>query len=113
MGKVGEDAPVTLLVGIGHRAAGHGLADAAVVELGTDGPQTGGDVAQTLAVGELRKGQHQKLLVGGQRTDAAVAVIAADTPVKLILGQLVQQLGEHGSALVYAGSSPRLGGDQP
>ena len=68
--KVGVDAPVARLVGIGQRRAPNRLAKAHVIELGRLRRQTGLDVAQALAVGQLGEGHHPELLRAGQRPHA-------------------------------------------
>ena len=55
LGKVGEKAPVAPFVGVSQGAAGDQLPDATVIELGADRPETGGDVAQALAIDQLGK----------------------------------------------------------
>ena len=113
LGEIGEDAPVARLVGVGQRAAGGRLANAAVIEFAPQSTQTRFDVAQTLAPGQLGKGQHNELFVGGQFTDAIIATIATDTLVEFVFGQAVQQLGEHGAAFVHRESGPPSGGARP
>src|ERR1019366_9845911 len=57
VGDVGEDAPVTVFVGVGQGAAGGRLADAGVIEFRAEGCQAGFDVAQTFAPGQLGERQ--------------------------------------------------------
>ena len=83
----------------GQRVAGGGLADAGVIEFGAKGRQTGFDVAQTFAPGQLGEGQHEELFVGGQLADAEVAVVTGDTLVKFVFGEEVEELGNLSSAL--------------
>jgi hypothetical protein len=106
--KIRKQPPVALFVRIRQRAASGGLANAAVLEFGAQGSQTGFDVAQALAVGQLGESQDQEVLVRGQRTDPMVAPIAADTLVEFVLGQFVHQLGEHRSAFVHNRFFPRM-----
>ena len=54
--------PVAGFVGIGQRALGDVATDAQVVELGLVRAQAGFDVAQALAVSELREGHAEKLV---------------------------------------------------
>lgn len=109
-GEVREDAPVALLIGIGQGAAGGGLANATVIKLGAQSPETGFDVAQALPLSQLDEGQHEEMLVGGQCAHMFVARVAADTLVEGALGQLVHQLGEDGSALIHSWWLPRKRG---
>ena len=100
-GEVGKDTPVPLFVGHGQRATGSGLADAGVIEFRAKGCQTGFDVAQTFAPGQLGKRQHEERFVGGQLADAEVAVVTGDTLVEFVLGQEVEELGEDGATFVH------------
>ena len=101
LGEIGKDAPVTIFIGIGQRAAGGGLADADVVEFRAEGRQAGFDVAQTFAPRQLGEGQHEKLFVGGEFANAAVAVVTGDTLVELVFGEEVEELGEDGATFVH------------
>src|ERR1035437_7909071 len=65
VGEVSEDAPVAIFVGVGQRAAGSGLPDAGVIELGAEGRQTGFDVAQTFAPRQLGERPHEERFAGG------------------------------------------------
>lgn len=111
--EIREDPPIALLVGIGQRAAGRGLANAAVVEFGAQNPEAGLDVAQALAVGQLGESQDQEMFVAGQRAHMLVASVPTNTLVDFVLGQFVHQLGEHGSALIHNWFSPRIRGPEP
>jgi hypothetical protein len=101
LGEISKDAPVAIFVGIGQRAAGGGLADAGVVEFRAKGRQTGFDVAQTFAPGQLGESQHKKLFISGEFADAAVAVVTGDTLVELVFGEEVEELGEDGATFVH------------
>ncbi len=101
LGEIGKDTPVPLFVGHRQSVAGSGLADAGVIELWAEGRQTGFDVAQAFAPGQLCKRQHEELFVGGQLADAEVAVVTGDTLVELVFGQAVQELGEDGATFVH------------
>ena len=100
-GKVGKDAPVAFFVGVSQRAAGSGLPDAGVIELGAEGRQTGFDVAQTFTPCELGERQHEELFISGEFADAAVAVVTGDTLVELVFGEEVEELGEDGATFVH------------
>ncbi len=113
LSEIGEDAPVARLVGVGERAAGGGLANAAVIEFGSQSAQTGFDVAQTLAPGQLGKSHDDELFVAGQLADPEVAAIALNTLVEFVFGQAVQQLGENGATFVHKESGPPRGGARP
>jgi len=101
VGQIGKDTPVPFFVGDRQCVAGGGLADAGVIELWAEGRQTGFDVAQTFAPGQLCKRQHEELFVGGQLADAKVAVVTGNTLVELVFGQEVEELGEDGATFVH------------
>ena len=113
LGEIGKDAPVPLFVGIGQRVAGGGLADAGVIEFRAEGRQTGFDVAQTFAPGQLGERQHEELFVSGQLADAEVAVVTGDTLVELVFGQEVEELGEDGATFVHKVKNRRNAGNHP
>ena len=113
LSKVGEDAPVAFFVGVGQGAASDRMAQTAVVEFGADSMEASGDVAQTLAIGELGKSHGQKLFVSGERAHATVAAVASDTLVQFVLGQLVHELSKHGSSFVHNGQIPLGSGGRP
>ena len=56
------DSPVSRFVGIGQCALGDIASDAQVIEFCLVGAQTGFDVAQALAVSQLREGQAEELI---------------------------------------------------
>ena len=66
-----------------------------------EGRESGFDVAQTFAPGQLGESQHEKLFIGGEFADAAVAVVTGDTFVELVLGQEVEELSEDGATFVH------------
>ena len=113
LSKVGEDAPVAFFVGVGQGAASDRMAQTAVVEFGADSMEASGDVAQTLAIGELGKSHGQKLFVSGEGAHATVAAVASDTLVQFVLGQLVHELSKHGSSFVHNGQIPLGSGERP
>lgn len=61
-GEVGMDAPVALFVGIGQRGPGNPATDAEMEQFGLMGAQTGFDVAQALAIGQLRESHAKELI---------------------------------------------------
>jgi hypothetical protein len=101
LNEIGKDTPVPLFVGHRQRIAGGGLSDASVIEFRAEGRQTGFDVAQTFASGQLGERQHEELFVSGQLADAEVAVVTGDTLVEFVLGQVVEKLGEDGATFVH------------
>ena len=106
LGKVGVDAPVAHRVGIGQGVARHRRAQAQMVELGALGAETGFDVAQTLAIGELRESHTQELVQTGERLDFVFASVPTYASAKRGQRKVLHQLCEHQLALVHR-SPPR------
>ena len=59
------------------------------------GAQAGFDIAQTLAIGELGKGQAEKLVPAGKAADFVVAAITIHATAKLVCRNEIHQLREH------------------
>ena len=105
LSEVGHDAPVPALVRIRQSAPRHAPPDAQVVQLRLQGAQTGLDVAETLAVGQLGKREAEELIETREAAHLVVALVAGHTAPKLGQRQEVHQLckdrstGMHGSLL--------------
>jgi hypothetical protein len=99
--EIAKDAPVAMFVGIGQGTARDPAANAHVVELGSLDSQTGLDVAQTLAIRELRESQAEKLVERRKALALVVAVIALDTATKLGQGNQVHELREDRSSGIH------------
>ncbi len=106
LGEFGINAPVARLVGIGQRRAADRLAKPHVVELGGLGRQTGLDVAQALAVGELREGHAAQLLGARQRAHAVIAAVTGHDAVKVLPRQEVHDLRKQRLANVHDSLRP-------
>ena len=106
LSKVGVDPSVALRTGVGKRVSGHAAANAHMVELGGVGSQGFFDVAQALAVGQLREGEHQELIRARERLDLVLPSIALDTPAKRRERQVCHQLHEYQFASVH-GYAPK------
>ncbi len=76
-----------------------------MVQFGGYGAQTGLDVAQTFAEGQLCKSQTKKLIAAREATQAAITLIATNTGVEFVPRQEVHQLGEHQLTGVHWSSS--------
>ncbi len=59
------------------------------------------------------KRQHEKLFVGGEFADAAVAVVTGDTLVEFVFGEEVEELGEDGATFVHRVENRRNAGNPP
>ena len=103
--KIGIDAPVSNCIRIGQRIARHRAAKAHVVELGRLTAQTGFDVPQTLAIGQLRERQAQKLVETSEVLDLVLPVVASDTSAKSGQWQVRHHLCKNKFARVHWQSS--------
>ena len=72
-----------------------------MIKLGLLGTETGFDIAETFAVGELSKGQTKELIPAGEIFDVAIALVAIDTNLKLVGREEVHELGENRSAKIH------------
>src|SRR5439155_5161543 len=100
--RVGPDAPVAPLVGVGQRAARNVTANAQVVKRRARSAQAANRVAQTVAKRHLRKGHAEQLIVTGESAYASVAAGARDTLGEFVMRQIFQKLREQRSSLVHA-----------
>ncbi len=101
LGEVGVNAPVAQLVGVGQGAARYIAPDTHVIELGVLGAQTGLDVAQALAVGELGEGHAQVLIEAGKALDPMLAPIPTNTASEGMHRQMVHELRKDELASVH------------
>jgi hypothetical protein len=72
-----------------------------VIQFALQRTQTGFDVAQTLAIGQLGKGHRQILIPAGEASQPEGAVIACDAATELPVGKKADQLREDGPALIH------------
>ena len=82
VGEIGIDAPIAHLVGVGQRAPRDLAPDAHVIEFGFLGAQTGLDVSEALAVGELCKGHTEVLIETREADDFVVSLVALHAPLE-------------------------------
>src|SRR5271168_3181551 len=98
------DAPVARLVSVGQRRASDRRADAHVVKLAGLSRQTHFDIAQALAVGQLREGHDAKLLGATEAARPVIAAVSIDDAVEGLPRQEVHGLREQGLAEVHGDS---------
>ena len=118
MREVGIDPPVMALVGIGQCGARHPSTEAHVIELAAHRPQTRLDVAQALAVSQLREGHRQVLVPARETSPVSITAITGHTLLKLVGGQVVHELSKNGLAGIHPslsaiGQGARCGGFSP
>jgi hypothetical protein len=73
-----------------------------VVELALHRTQAGFDIAQTVAVSQLRERHCQILVPARESLLLIVAAVTSHTFLKLIRGQVIKELSENGSANVHS-----------
>jgi hypothetical protein len=112
LGEVSVDAPIAHLVGVGERVTSDRGAQPHVVQLGALRPQAGFDVAQALAVGQLREGHAEILVEAAELLDPVVAVIARHAPSEGVERQVVHDLREDELAGIHPGL-PRVHAGKP
>jgi hypothetical protein len=66
-----------------------------MVKLGLLGAQTGFDVAETGAVGELSERQTEELIPSRENFDVAVAPVSVDADLKLVSRNELHELSEN------------------
>jgi len=103
--EVGIDAPVSNRIRVGQRVARYRTAKAHVVELGGLAAQTGFDVAQALAVGQLRERHTQKLVETSEVFDLVLSVVTSDTSAESGQRQVRHHLRKYKFARVHWQSS--------
>jgi len=99
--EVAVDAPIPCRVGISQRVARNGAAKSQVIELGALHTQTRFDVAQALAIGQLREGHAEVLIETREPLDLVLAGIPHDAAVKRVQRQMLHHLREYELAQVH------------
>jgi hypothetical protein len=72
------------------------------------GAQTSFDVAQALAIGQLRERQTEELIQTGEALYLVVATVALNATVELVQRKEIHQLRKHGPASVHGSSQQHL-----
>ena len=99
--KSAINSPVANLVGVGERGARNSTSETHVIELGLLSAQTGFDVAQTGAIGELSKSQTEELIPAREIFDVTIALVAIDAKLKLVARNELHELSENRLAEVH------------
>ena len=99
--EIGVDPPVSMFVGMGQRVARNLSPEAHMIELGLLSTKTGFDIAEAFAIGELSKGQTEKLIPTGEIFDVAIALVPIDANLKLVGWEELHELRENSSSLVH------------
>ena len=69
-----------------------------VIERRPERPQTGLDIPEALAVGQLGKREGQELIAAGESSRTLVSAVAANAVGKLALREIVEELAEDGGS---------------
>ena len=109
--ELGVDAPVARFVGVGQRAARHRSANPKVIELGRLRTQAGLDVAQTLAIGELRERHAAKLIGATEIAHATIAAVALDDAIETSSTADAPSTARTPTCLTYMTASPAAKND--
>ena len=72
-----------------------------MIKLGLLGTETGLDIAETFAIGELSKDQTKELVPARKLFDVAIALVAIDANLKLVSGKELHELRENRSAQIH------------
>ena len=75
LGKIGEDAPIARLVGVGQCGASDVITKTQVIEFRFERTQASLDVAEAFAIGQLRERQGPELVPARKTAEALIAVI--------------------------------------
>ncbi len=102
MSQFGVDTPVADPVGICQGVARNGRTNSHVIELVLLSSQTGFDIPQALAIGQLGEGHTEVLAEAGKLLDLEVAIVAIDTLMKNVERQMLHYLGENELAGVHS-----------
>jgi len=101
LSEVSPDTPVTVFVGVGKSASASPAPETCMVEFGTNRIETGLDISETFTTCKLRECHGEELVEAGQFSDAMVSVIPVDTEIELVMGNVIEELGEDDPALVH------------
>jgi hypothetical protein len=77
-------------------------AESHAVQLPLHRTEAGFDISQTVAISQLRESHGQILIPAREGLLLIIAAITSHTFLKLVGGQVVQELGENGSARVHS-----------
>ena len=101
MGKVAENAPIPILVGIGQCASGNVATNAGLVQFLPQSLEAGLDVPQTLPIRQLGKAHDQELAMAPQFPCPLVAAVPCHTFVEFVPRNEFHQLSKDCPPLVH------------
>jgi hypothetical protein len=106
--EIAEDAPVARFVGVRQCVARDAAAKTQMIKLGLLRAQTGFDIAQAFAPGELREGQAKKLIPAGETLHFVIAPVTFHAATEFRPGKKIHHLSKNRSATVHAALPSQL-----
>jgi cobyrinic acid a,c-diamide synthase len=106
--KVAIDTPIAALVGIGERRPFDRTTEAGVIKLAPLGGETNFDVAQALAMRQLRESHGEKLIPTREGAHTLVATIARDATIEFFVRNKLDELSKYRAALIHWSSPSRV-----
>jgi hypothetical protein len=97
-GQIRPHTPIAQLVGVSQSRLCDGLAQSHAVQFCGLSAETGLDVAQALAIGDLRKSHNAEMFRAPKRSDADVAAILPDNAIKTRPWNEIHDLRKEGLA---------------
>ncbi len=110
--EVAVNAPVANLVGVRQRVARNSSPQTHVIEFGGLGAETGFDIPQAAAIGQLSEQQTKELIPTREIFDVTIALVAIDADLELVGRNEIQKLRKNGSAKIHQLSPKKQGGKQ-
>jgi len=101
LSEVCIDAPISVFVGIGQRAARDTRSDAHVIKLRAIAAQADFDVSQAFAVGELSECHAKKLVETGKTLDLVISTVTSNATVKRPKRKVLHDLRKSDSTRVH------------
>jgi hypothetical protein len=106
--EIGEDAPVARFVGVRQCVARNAAAKTQMIKLRLLRAQTGFDIAQAFAPGELGEGQTEKLIPAGEALHFVIATVTFHAATEFHQRKKIHHLSKNRSATVHAALPSQL-----
>src|SRR5215211_2143652 len=101
VGKVAIDTPIAALVGIGERCPFDRTTEAGMIKLAPLGGETNFDVAQALAMRQLRESHGEKLIPTREGAHTLVAAIARNATIEFFVRNKLDELRHYRDTLIH------------
>ena len=106
LGEIRVDAPIASFVGMGQVVPGDVSPDPHVIEPALHRSQAGLDVAETLSIRELSKGQAEKLIQTEKTFEFIISAITANASAELMKRQEIHDLRKDGRRRIHRALLP-------